>query len=731
MTVQQPLFQTQQKIQEMIAEHRPLDEVLTEITRFAEEMLPGALVSLMCYDGERGTISLVPNDRFSTRFTEAMRDVPVGANVGACGSAAYHRSMIVTPDIQTDFRWEGYRSVALAEGLRACWSVPIFSSEGDVLLGTFATYYGEPVSPSDADLFNLQQAAALAALAIVRDQEARQYQDIMARYQSLYENHPDGVYEFDLDGHFIRGNRALETITGYSEPEYIGRHFNEFIDGAYWDITQRSFEQAKAGGAPTYETRGVHANGESYDLEITNFPVRVGGEIVGVFGICRNISIRKEHERLIAFHNSYDAVTGLVNRVVFEEQLLHTLHNRRLEGQVVAVMYLDLDGFKPINEGFGHRVGNTLLQRAAERLQQLLGYGGVLSRLVADEFVLLLPELGDPAMVEHRAEKILSALSQPFDVEGHALHLSASAGLALDDGESDAPILIQHAHIAMEVAKSRGMNTWHWYEQEHHPATQDEIILRHDLRLALDRDELELHYQPLVEALTGEWCGLEALVRWHHPERGMISPGVFIPLAEQTGQIIELGRWVLRRACEDGMNRRREGYRVAPVSVNISIMQFRRRNFVEEIWAILAETGLPGHLLDLEVTEGVLMEDVQEAIDLMKQLRDLGVTVSIDDFGTGYSSLRYLRDLPASKVKLDISFIRDILTNPDNMAIVQGIITMAHHMGLKVVAEGVETEEQRDDLIARGCDLLQGFLFSRALPVAKMDSLPYRFPDRS
>ena len=731
MTVQQPLFQTQQKIQEMIAEHRPLDEVLTEITRFAEEMLPGALVSLMCYDGERGTISLVPNDRFSLRFTEAMRDVPVGADVGACGSAAYHRSTIVTPDIQTDFRWEGYRSVALDEGLRACWSVPIQSSEGDVLLGTFATYYQEPSSPSEADLFNLQQAAALAALAIVRDQDLRRYRDLTARYQSLYEHHPDGVYEFDLQGYLQRGNEAFARITGYSQQQYQGHHFNEFVAPEFQDLTLRAFEQACAGGRLTYETRGIFPSGEPYDLEVTNFPVIVDGEIVGVFGICRDITDRKEQERLIAYHATYDVVTGLFNRVAFEERLLGALRGARKSGALVAVMYLDLDGFKPINEGFGHRMGNTLLQGVAERLQELIDTDTVLSRLVADEFVLLLPDAGSTGKVERLASEILEALSRPFEVEGRALHLSASAGLALDDGRAQAPILIQHADIAMEAAKSRGMNTWHWYEDERRPATQDEILLRHDLRLALDRNELELHYQPLVDAVTGEWHGVEALVRWHHPERGMISPGVFIPLAEQTGQIIEVGRWVLRRACEDGMQRWRAGYRVVPASVNISTMQFRRRNFVKEVEGILAETGLPGHLLELEVTEGVLMEDARETIELMKQLKALGVSVSIDDFGTGYSSLRYLRDLPASKVKLDISFIRDILTNPDNKAIVQGIITMAHHMGLKVVAEGVETEQQRDDLIARGCDLLQGFLFSRALPLAEMDSLPDRFPDRS
>ncbi|PAU78775.1 bifunctional diguanylate cyclase/phosphodiesterase [Halovibrio salipaludis] len=722
---------TQQRIHRMIAEHQPLADVLGEIARFAEQMLPRALVSLMQYDPQSHTIGLVPGGRFSERFTQAMQGVPVAPDVGACGSAAWYRELVVTEDIGADPRWEGFRDVALAEGLQACWSVPIMSASDGELLGTFATYYRQAVSPSSADLFNLQQAAALAALAIVRNRDWHRYQDLTARYQSLYEHHPDGVYEFDLDGYLRRGNAAFARITGYSKAEYAGHHFNEFVAEPFQKKTREAFAQARSGGHVTYQTRGVFSTGEPYDLEVTNFPIQVEGEIVGVFGVCRDISLRKEHERLIAFHNSYDAVTGLVNRVVFEEQLLHALHERRREGRAVAVMYLDLDGFKPINEGFGHRVGNTLLQRVAERLQKLLGEDCVLSRLVADEFVVLLPEVEEPAMVERRAEAILSALEDPFEVEGHAMHLSASAGLAMDDGESEAPILIQHADIAMEVAKSRGMNTWHWYEQERRPATQDEIILRHDLRLAMERNELELHYQPVIDAVSGSWRGVEALVRWHHPQRGMISPGVFIPLAEQTGQIIEVGRWVLRRACEDGMQRWREGHRVVPVAVNISTLQFRRRNFVEEVRAILAETGLPGHLLELEVTEGVLMENAQETIELMKQLRELGVTVSIDDFGTGYSSLRYLRDLPASKVKLDISFIRDILTNPDNMAIVQGIITMAHHMQLKVVAEGVETEAQRDDLIARGCDLLQGFLFSRALPVAELASLPTRFPDRS
>lgn len=730
MTAQQPLLQTQQKIQEMIAEHRPLEEVLSEITRFVEQMLPAALVSVMRYDAYSNTLSLVPSYRFSARFTQAMQDVPVGQDVGACGSAAYHQAMAVTRDIRMDSRWEGYRSVALDEGLRAAWSVPILSSEGQALLGTFATYYGYSTTPSDTDVFNLQQAAGLAALAIVRDQDLRRYRDLTARYQSLYEHHPDGVYEFDLEGRLLRGNRALERIIGYTEPEYVGRDFNEFVDGAYQTLTRRCFEQARAGDAPTHETRGIYPNGGTYDLEVTNFPVRVEGEIVGVFGICRDITERKEQERLIAYHARYDAVTGLLNRVAFEEQLLTILHEARKTGDQIAVMYLDLDGFKPINEGFGHQVGNTLLVRVAERLQKLLDRDAVLSRVVADEFVLLWRGVENRQRMEQLACAILEALSRPLEVDGQALHLSASVGLVLDDGEAEAPVLVQHADIAMEAAKSRGMNTWHWYEKERCPVTQDEILLRHDLRLALDQGELALHYQPLVDAVTGEWHGMEALVRWHHPERGLISPGVFIPLAEQTGQIIDVGRWVLRCACEDGMKRWREGYEVVPASVNISTMQFRRRNFVEDVERILAETGLPGHLLELEVTEGVLLDDAHEAIELMSRLAEMGVSVSIDDFGTGYSSLRYLRDLPASKVKLDISFIRDILTNPDNMAIVQGIITMAHQMGMKVVAEGVEAEQQRDDLITRGCDIVQGFLFSQALPLGELEALPTRFADR-
>jgi len=288
--------------------------------------------------------------------------------------------------------------------------------------------------------------------------------------------------------------------------------------------------------------------------------------------------------------------------------------------------------------------------------------------------------------------------------------------------------MMQRADLAVTDAKQQGRNTWHWYEGDQHRGTEEAVVLRHDLHTALQEDQFELYYQPIVEAVNGRIRGLEALIRWHHPERGMISPGVFIPLAEQTGQIIPLGRWILRRACQDAAAMRAEDGLVVPVAVNISSLQFRREGFLADVQEALDDAGLPPELLELEVTESVLLDGAEQAITLINELKAMGIRVALDDFGTGFSSLSYLRDLPIHKVKLDRAFIQDIGTNRSNAAIVQGIITMAHHLDLVVVAEGIEEREQQQDLIRRNCDLLQGFYFARPMPREAIMELPEQLP---
>ncbi|UYG09707.1 bifunctional diguanylate cyclase/phosphodiesterase [Halomonas sp. M4R1S46] len=431
----------------------------------------------------------------------------------------------------------------------------------------------------------------------------------------------------------------------------------------------------------------------------------------------------------MAYQATHDLLTGLPNRTTLDDRLEHDLRWSQQNQRLLAVMYLDLDGFKAINDGLGHHAGNRLLVSIADRLHQLLGPHDTLARLTGDEFAFLMPNVTSREEVTISAEHILAAFAPSFEIDGHALHISTSIGVACSDEEiQQAHELLQHADLALEVAKQQGRNTWQWYQGDRKGDTIEHVLLRHDLHTALRDNQFELYYQPVVDAVSGRIRSVEALVRWHHPTHGMVSPGIFIPIAEQTGQIIPLGRWVLRQACRSLAARRARGERVFPVAVNISSLQFRRDGFLDEVQAILDETGLPPELLELEMTESILLGGAAQAIEMIGALRGMSITVAIDDFGTGFSSLSYLRDLPIHKVKLDRAFIRDILTNRSNAAIVQGIITMAHHMDLVVVAEGIEAREQQQDLVHRDCDLLQGFLFARPMPLEDLLTLPDILP---
>lgn len=847
------LMEAQQEVHERIAQQVPLEETLDAIARWIEVLLPDAVVAFMRFDSKRQALSLFPSQRFSPAYQECLQAVPIGPNAASFGCAAFCREPVFTEDIHTDPRWSAFYDAAEREGLRACWSSPVLTAEGE-LLGTFGTYFHEPRPPTDTSRRRLKQAAALVSLAIVRDRDASSHRALAEWHRSLFVNHPDGVYEFDLEGHFQRGNAALIRITGYPEEALIGRHFNQFIEPAYRERTQAGFDIARRGGSYQYDTVGIHRNGAPYYLEVLNFPVSVDGEVVGVYGVCRDITARKqeeesrrllergiqatpngvvmadatqpdmplvyandafyaitgyapdevlgrncrflqgpnsdpeavtaihwaiterqavdvallnyrkdgtpfwnhlslspvfddagtlthyigiqqditrqrEQEAQIAHQATHDLLTGLPNRTAFDECLQTAFERVQEEQGLVVVMHLDLDGFRTINDGLGYHIGNQLLVAVGDRLRQVMGDDDTLARMTGDEFALLLPDLDSRQAAIEMAEQVLHTLSRPFVVEDKPLHISASVGIACNcESVEQAGELMQRADVAVADAKQEGRNIWNWYQCDRHRVTEEAVLLRHDLHTALRHDQFELYYQPIVEAVNGRIRGLEALIRWHHPERGMISPGVFIPLAEQTGQIIPLGRWILRRACQDAATMRAEGGRVVPVAVNISSLQFRRDGFLADVQAALDDAGLPPELLQLEVTESVLLDGAERAIELINQLKAMGILVALDDFGTGFSSLSYLRDLPIHKVKLDRSFIQDIATSRSNAAIVQGIITMAHHLDLVVVAEGIEEREQQQDLIRRHCDLLQGFYFAKPMPrgavMGLLDLLP-------
>ncbi|MGS2743533.1 bifunctional diguanylate cyclase/phosphodiesterase [Halomonas sp. LS-001] len=846
--IEYSLLEAQQNIHELIAQQKPLEQILEAIADWASHTMPGALVSIMRFNPETDTLSLMPGRWFSDRYAESMQDFPIGDGQGTCGTAAFSRQLVITENIQKDSRWEGYHDLAEAERLRACWSMPILTARGE-LLGTFATYYRVPANPTAEAQRNLARSTTLVALAILRHRDAENHLTLAEWYQTLFAHHPDGVYTFDLEGHFQSCNRALEDITGYPADQIIGRHFDFLIEPDDRVQTQAALNQARNGEAITQEMMGTHATGRPYFLKTIAFPVMIRGEVVGVYGICRDISdhkqkdaelrqlkrgieasphgvvmvdalcpslpmvyanaafteitgyphddvigrncsflqgegtapeaietIRhgldrqtevnvellnyrrdgtpfwnhlrispvlddagtcthfigiqrditrqKQQEARITYQLNHDLLTGLLNQAAFQEVLSDALKANGRAG-ALATMHLDLDGFKPINDGLGHPIGDEVLKIVANRLKDLAGPDVALARLSGDEFSLLVPDYTERDEVIQLAERLLAGLAQPIEVDDQKVHISVSIGIACNETPLNAPHeLRQFADLALDRAKRQGRNTWQWYSGQRIEVSRHSVVLRQDLHTALQEHQFEIYYQPLVDAITGRMRSVEALVRWHHPRLGMVSPGEFIPLAEQTGQIVPLGLWILRQACTEivDLNAHRErGLRVA---VNISSLQFIRDSFLDDVRQILEETGISPHLLEFEVTESVLLDGAEPVIELMKTLNTMGIRVALDDFGTGFSSLSYLRDLPTHKVKLDRSFVQEVATDHRMAAIVQGVITMAHHMDMIVVAEGIETREQQGDLARRHCDILQGYLFARPMPLAELKQLP-------
>ncbi|WP_394424332.1 putative bifunctional diguanylate cyclase/phosphodiesterase [Vreelandella stevensii] len=425
---------------------------------------------------------------------------------------------------------------------------------------------------------------------------------------------------------------------------------------------------------------------------------------------------RHNHQQTLLFHATHDTLTGLGNRALFEDRLCHDVALAKRHHQQLAVLFIDLDDFKPINDTLGHAVGDQVLIQVARRLEALIRPSDTLCRLGGDEFVLLLPDLVNAQSAEEVAERLLVELARPYRIERHELYLSASIGIALSDETLEQPAaLLQQADMAMYKAKQQGRNTQQTFTQDINHRLSQRVTLRNELQEAMAQEQFELHYQPLLTR-EGKIHGFEALVRWNHPIKGAISPGLFIPIAEETGQIIGLSAWVMERAAKDFclLQSRLDGQ--PRMAVNLSPLQFHRPSFLNTLRQTLADTGLSPSALELELTEGILMNDTEAAIETLNALRELGVSIAIDDFGTGFSSLSYLRHLPIDKIKIDRSFIVNIDHHRKDAAVVQGIIALAHHLDLTVVAEGIETEAQHQQLLALGCDVLQGYLFARPMP---------------
>ncbi len=549
----------------------------------------------------------------------------------------------------------------------------------------------------------------------------------------------DPISIIDVNTHRIIGvNSVFLQEFGFREEEVIGKTCYEVTHHQSAPCSPPDdvcplMEMVSTGSHASVEHVHYDHNGEKKYIEVLASPIRdENGNVIQAIHTSRDITERKRAEEQIRFLAYYDSLTRLPNRTFYKELLARALTYAQRHKKVMAVLFIDLDSFKRINDTLGHGIGDELLQGVAERLLKRVrksdyvarsGDGdmiNIVSRLGGDEFIVLLNEVSREYDATLVARRILEDISQPFLLRGHEVFITASIGISLypSDGE-DAETLLRNADIAMYHAKEQGKNNFQFYAESMNTAAVMRFTLENDLHKALERNDFMLYYQPKVDVRNGKTLGMEALIRWKHPERGIITPAEFIPLAEETGLILPIGEWVLRSACLQNKAWQAAGFSCIPVSVNISGRQFEQQNLRETIMKALRDADLAAHYLELEITESTIMQNSAKAISMLQTLKARGIKISVDDFGTGYSSLDQLKRIPLDALKIDRSFVANITTNPEDAAIATAIMAMAHSLKLKVVAEGVETEEQLAFLRELGCDEAQGYLFSRPVPAEK------------
>jgi len=630
------------------------------------------------------------------------------------------------------------------EGTKSCYLHPIHEKNK-----TIAVFYME----SERELRHLQKAVAeldtiwtFSSLLVRQVIDMWQHEEQSERFrlaeQALWasETYLNAILRYspalisvkDLDGNVVLASEHFKHMANIDDTGFVGKNV---FDVYPRDVAQSicDIDTATKTKQQTFEVELdlMHKDGSMHTYLMVKFPLRnKDGNIFGVCTIGTDISERKMAENALREQQSrlnymafHDSLTSLPNRSLFYDRIYHGLARARRSNSKVALMLLDIDRFKNINDSLGHDAGDILLKAIAIRLNEGVRDMDTVARLGGDEFVIVLEGIHDLDDVIFVANKLLATLSRPLEISGHSISTTVSIGVSMfpEDG-SDTDELLKNADIAMYKAKEAGKNNCQFYAKGMNATAVNYLLLENDLRRAIDQKQLILHYQPQIDLQTGELMGVEALVRWQHPERGLVSPAHFIPLAEETGLIVPIGEWVLHEACRQQKLWLDAGIMVGKVAVNLSPRQFRQKNFPGKVEAILEDTGLDAKYLELEITESCAMEHAGETINQLNQLNQMGMFLAIDDFGTGYSSLAYLQRFPIQKLKIDRSFIHEIHDDANDAAIAKSIIGLAHNMKMRVVAEGVENEEQAEWLRNKGCDQAQGFLYAKPLTVKQLES---------
>lgn len=711
------LLDLQQSILVSVARGGDPLELINRICRLEEELLPNSVASVMLLDEEHLKVYAAPS--MSAEGVSRLNFLRPGPGGGSCGNVIYRKEAQFVSNTFTDARWSDLRQIAHDFNLCSCWSVPVISA-GNRIVGTFALSSFEHRSPTPFHRKLLEIGSSIIGIVLERkhDEEALRIAAIAFESQQ-------GMMITDANANILRVNRAFTQITGYSTDDLVSRNPRMLKSGKQGaEFYASMWESIRQNGHWSGEIWDRKKNGEIFPEHLSIMTVKdANGQVTNYVASIVDITERKNAEEKIQQLAYYDQLTGLPNRQLFRDRLEQEIRRVVRNRSSLALLFIDLDRFKEVNDTLGHHKGDLLLVEAARRIRQHVRETDTFARLGGDEFTIILPEYGESTSIERVVQSVLSEMARPFDLgEGGVGHISCSVGIAVypqDAGSIED--LLKHTDQAMYAAKRGGRNQFSYFTPTMQQKMRERMDLKNDLREALSRGELEVYYQPIVELASGRIEKAEALLRWNHPKLGQVSPALFIPLAEEFGIIHDIGNWVLMQAISAGLDWRERLGREVQVSVNRSPVEFERKGFR---WPEMLEgIGAPGRILTMEITEGLLLKDSGFFREQLLECRNSGIEVSIDDFGTGYSALSYLKKFDIDYLKIDRAFIRDLANDMSDKALVEAIIVMAHKLGIRTIAEGVETEVQRDLLRFFGCDYVQGYLYSRPLPSRDFEKL--------
>lgn len=551
-------------------------------------------------------------------------------------------------------------------------------------------------------------------------------EEIFMKYQFLKETARDIILFVKEDGRIIEANKAAVEAYGYEYEELLSMNIHD-IRASRFDCVMPEEMKHEALDGMLFETIHKRKDGSSFYVEVSSKGTLFNGEYI-VLDIIRDITDRKQTEEKLYRLAYYDPVTDLPNKKHFSEYILKAIEEAKEKNNMIAVLFIDLDRYKKVNDTMGHLIGDKLLKGAADRFKTLTSDSVFAARVGGDEFIFIQSHINSAEEAAELAYKILNVIKVPFKFDNEEIYITTSIGISLypNHGE-DAVTLMKNADMSMYRVKNNGRNNYEFYITSMNKEAYEEIVIEKSLHHALENNELVLHYQPKFNVLTQKVIGMEALVRWQSPKLGLVPPGKFITLAEETGLIVPIGEWVLKNACMQNKQWQLEGYPPMRVAVNLSVRQFEENNLIEVVEGILRDTGLDPQYLELEVTETMAMKNMDLMVNTLRRLKDMGIHIALDDFGTGYSSLKYLRNMPVDSLKIDRSFINDINSNPSYSAIIDAIIDIAKKLRLGLIAEGVETQEQSSFLIEKKCYEMQGFLFSKPKTIEEFGDMLKRY----